>query len=63
LKASAQGVLLTIADDGQGFDPGSIGSDHLGLGIMRERAVAVGASLMLTSRPGAGTEIVVKWPA
>jgi len=52
---------LSIADDGRGFDPTSVPPDRLGLGILRERAQAIGASLEIDSRPGCGTRITVVW--
>jgi signal transduction histidine kinase len=57
------GVELRISDDGKGFDstPGS--PEHFGLGIMRERAEAIGATLDITSRPGQGTQVIVVWQA
>ncbi len=54
-------VRLTIADDGAGFDPGTVTADHLGLKIMRERAEALGARFNLYSEPGAGTQISIVW--
>lgn len=54
-------VELTVADDGQGFNLESLPPDHLGLGIMRERAAQVGARLAITSSPGHGTQIMVHW--
>ncbi len=54
-------VRLTIADDGTGFDPGTVTADHLGLKIMRERAEAIDAKLSLYSEPGEGTQISVVW--
>jgi signal transduction histidine kinase len=53
---------LTISDDGRGFDPDDIAPDHLGLGIIRERAGAIGAALSIESRPGTGTRVKVTWP-
>jgi PAS domain S-box-containing protein len=55
------GLLLTIADDGRGFDPGRESADHLGLTFMAERARDIGASLEIHSRPGAGTTVIVDW--
>ncbi|NPV06569.1 MAG: GAF domain-containing protein [Anaerolineae bacterium] len=55
-------VDLAIADDGVGFDPRAPGGDHLGLRIMRERADGIGAHLDVTSSPGRGTEVLVRWP-
>ncbi len=54
-------VELCIWDDGQGFDPEEVPPDHLGLGIMRERADAIGARLQLESEVGQGTRITVLW--
>jgi signal transduction histidine kinase len=61
LQCKGEGIALSIRDDGRGFDPDGIGAHHLGLGIMRERAQAVGANCAVTSVPGHGTEITVAW--
>lgn len=59
----AQSISLTIADDGCGFAAQSR-TDHrtngLGLLIMQERLHAVGGSLRIESRPGAGTRIMAR---
>jgi signal transduction histidine kinase len=55
-------VVVSICDNGLGFDPEATPPGHFGLAIMRERAEKIGATLLLTSRPGDGTEIVVTWP-
>ena len=55
-------VDLRIRDNGRGFVTSDlVRSDHYGLGMMRERAAAVGAVLTVTSQPGKGTEIAVQW--
>jgi nitrate/nitrite-specific signal transduction histidine kinase len=54
-------IAMWISDDGRGFDPKNIPPDHLGVGIMRERADGIGADLVLTSVPGTGTRIHVTW--
>jgi two-component system nitrate/nitrite sensor histidine kinase NarX len=54
-------VELRIRDDGRGFDPKQTPPGHYGLSMMRERAMAVGATLSITSQPGQGTEIVIRW--
>ena len=53
--------LLKIADDGCGFDPETIPSGHLGIGIMRERAQKIKATIQIDSKPGGGTFVVVSW--
>ena len=41
--------------------PDQAASGHYGLNMMHERAEAVGASLSVTSKPGQGTEITIRW--
>jgi signal transduction histidine kinase len=57
-----QELRLSIRDDGRGFDPQEMPADRLGLGIMHERAAAIGAALKIESRPQQGTQIGVVWP-
>jgi signal transduction histidine kinase len=54
-------VQLSISDDGRGFDPAQIPHARLGLGIMQERAQAIGAALTVESQPGHGTRVNVLW--
>jgi two-component system nitrate/nitrite sensor histidine kinase NarX len=54
-------VALHIADDGRGFELDSVPPTRLGVGIMRERAEAVGAELAIESELGRGTEVSVVW--
>lgn len=62
LACRMDGLVLTIADDGRGFDTHSESADHLGLTFMAERAKSIGATLSVNSRPGHGTTICVVWP-
>ena len=55
-------VVLTVRDDGVGFDPGQPHPGHLGLETMRDRASRIGAELTLQSAPGEGTEVRVRVP-
>jgi signal transduction histidine kinase len=61
-NAEAATVELNVRDDGRGFDPEHVSSGHYGLSMMRERAETVGAMLSVTSQPGRGTDITVRWP-
>jgi nitrate/nitrite-specific signal transduction histidine kinase len=61
LQSTAQGLRLSVRDDGRGFDRAEIPAGHFGLGNMRERAEAVGARLELESEPGQGTWVIVSW--
>ncbi len=62
-RGGAGVVELRISDDGRGFDPEGIPPESLGLGIMRERAEAIGATLIVRSEVGHGVEVVVEWSA
>ena len=55
-------VELSVSDDGCGFHQAGISADHLGLGIMRERAESIHATLRIESEIGGGTQVVVIWP-
>jgi signal transduction histidine kinase len=57
-------LVMTIADDGAGFDLDGIEErpGHLGLRGMRERAAAVGGTLTMESAPGRGTKILCRLP-
>jgi len=61
LQIETGAVELHIQDDGRGFDPDQTPPGHYGLSMMRERATAVGATLSITSQPGHGTEICIRW--
>ncbi|MEJ3743833.1 GAF domain-containing sensor histidine kinase [Actinomycetes bacterium KLBMP 9797] len=57
-------VVLTVDDDGSGFDPAerAQATRRLGLASMRERATAVGGRLTVRSAPGEGTRIRLEVP-
>ena len=62
LTRAGRDVVLTIADDGRGRDPGQVDSGGLGLVNMRERARQLGGTFELDSRPGRGTTVRVAVP-
>ena len=57
-------LILSVSDEGPGFDTSQIidGSKHLGIAGMRERLRAEGGSFELESAPGRGTRIVACLP-
>jgi len=56
-------LILNISDDGRGFAPDSIPPiAHHGLRIMRERAELLDADLQVTSKPGEGTQVIIRMP-
>lgn len=58
------GAVLSVTDDGSGFDPRAIrrAGRHLGLVSMRDRAGGVGGRLTVESEPGKGTTIEMEVP-
>ena len=61
LAYEPQRVVLTVTDDGCGFDPSA---DRRGFGLdgVRARAQQVGGAVGLTSAPGAGTTLRLEVP-
>jgi len=59
LELAESRVVLTVRDEGPGFDldTGRARSRSLGLTSMEERARAVGGTLGIRTRPGEGTEV------
>lgn len=56
-------AILTISDDGKGFDTSSLGSKKtLGIMGMKERTMMLGGEYSIRSAPGNGTTISVKVP-
>jgi signal transduction histidine kinase len=55
-------LLLTIRDDGQGFNPEEPHRNGVGLKSMAERAGLIGGELQIDSKPDKGTRISLKVP-
>ena len=53
-------AVLTIKDDGRGFDPAAGNGHGLGLQLMRDRVAELGGGVVVTSSPGMGT-VVEAW--
>jgi ligand-binding sensor domain-containing protein len=62
LHYSDEALLLTIEDNGRGFDSDKTAhaDGHYGLVGMRERAATIDGKLEVTSRVGTGTKVVVR---
>jgi PAS domain S-box-containing protein len=62
VNIAAGQLVLTVADDGAGFDSASLPPDASGIGLptMRERALAISAKLAIVTAVGEGTSVVVK---
>jgi signal transduction histidine kinase len=61
LRRENNRCVLIINDDGKGISDANIPSNHLGMGIMQERAVAINAELEIRSQTNQGTTISVSW--
>jgi signal transduction histidine kinase len=59
LQYAPEQITLTIADDGQGFDP-QAPTGGFGLMGLRERAARLDATLTIESQPGAGTKVICR---
>ncbi|MFD1627437.1 histidine kinase [Azospirillum griseum] len=56
----APGLVVTVRDDGDGFDPLADQANHFGLLGLREQADLIGAALSVESAPGAGTRVTIR---
>jgi Signal transduction histidine kinase len=61
LQASSDAIVLTIDDDGEGFDEGPPGNG-MGMRTMQYRAQTIGGALTVNSRRGSGTTISCSVP-
>jgi signal transduction histidine kinase len=61
LRTDDEAIQIEVADDGQGFDPGSARAG-MGLVGMRERVEGLGGKIEVRSRPGEGTKVTVRVP-
>jgi signal transduction histidine kinase len=60
LTSTATGLLVEVADDGRGFQADVVARS--GLRGLADRIEALGGTLRLTSRPGAGTRLSATLP-
>ena len=62
VRSKRRRIEVRISDNGRGFDV-KAKPQGMGLGTMRERADAIGATLEVSSEVGKGTEVSVVWSA
>lgn len=62
LWAAADGLRMSVTDDGTGFDPEHVPRGHLGLLGMRQRAELAGARLTIDSARDEGTRVEIHVP-
>ncbi|MCV7152863.1 sensor histidine kinase [Mycolicibacterium pyrenivorans] len=66
LRDRGDRVILTVGDDGTGFDPAVVGKSlaegHIGLGSLLARFDAMGGSMRIATDVGLGTQVTVTSP-
>lgn len=62
MTATDASVVMTITDDGVGFDPQLAAAHSAGIESLYHRARAVNAELTLISAPGSGASVRVEFP-
>ncbi len=62
VQVTDEWLKVNIQDNGQGFNPEIISSDHLGLRIMRERVSSLGGTIQINSCIGCGSTIEIAVP-
>lgn len=62
LSQDGDKLRLSVADNGQGFEPGALPAGHFGLAGMRARCRLIGAEVLFDTAPRHGTRIVVDLP-
>ncbi|MGD8231812.1 nitrate/nitrite two-component system sensor histidine kinase NarQ [Vibrio sp. TRT 1302] len=55
-------VLVSVSDDGVGFDQSIEKLNHYGLSIMKERASRLSGNLVVNSRANKGCEVLLEYP-
>lgn len=63
LKEADQQLVMSITDNGVGFEPLKVGEKRtLGILGMKERAEMIGGTYEINSKPGEGTSVIVSVP-
>ena len=64
LRSDADGITITVSDDGRGFDPEHTGTIRHGVsGSIIARMRDAGGEARIDSSPGAGTTVTLSWSA
>ena len=64
LRSDADGVTITVSDDGRGFDPEHAGTSRYGVsGSIIARMHDVAGRARIDSSPGVGTTVTLSWSA
>jgi signal transduction histidine kinase len=55
-------LIVSVRDDGRGFDPSAPGGDGMGLANLQRRAAKHGGSVRIDSAPQKGTTVIISLP-
>jgi len=61
LTLNSRMFLISIIDNGKGFDINSVNSGF-GLTTIKERSLAINAKMMISSEVGHGTTVIIEVP-
>jgi signal transduction histidine kinase len=62
IRIDTDRLVLTVRDNGRGFDPAAVEGKSYGVLGIRERAYTLGGAARIESRPGGGTLVEVVIP-
>src|SRR5690606_14450204 len=64
LVREPENLMLSISDNGVGFDPDSLGNGGWGLGLqnIKKRAALIGGDAQISSKPQKGTQVSMSIP-
>jgi len=65
LSADSEGLILSIRDNGLGFEPKELGNRRSGMGLqnLKGRAELSGGTFCLDTEKGKGTALLFRWPS
>lgn len=62
LKRVGRQAILSVSDNGEGFDANALADDGIGLQSIRERATLLSGDCEITSQPGSGATVKITFP-
>jgi len=64
VRGGAEGIVVEVGDDGEGFDPDAVPTERLGVRVsILDRVASVGGAAVIDTAIGEGTVVALHWPA